>query len=515
MQDLSSNLATYSQHACHPCKRAKRRCDRSFPRCSLCNQRGIACDYPYRRKERERRRTDADQSISPFGESGEKRDAGHHGLFEWDTSELLAVHFLDPDIFSQMRLEVGKIHVTTPKLVDGLVGSISDIHATANIHFDAVHTWMPIVSKQLFFEHLPNRLFQRRAELYLLTLSMKLCSTLGVTTPRTVLYRAVKELYFDIETSGVLSIQVLQSGILIALYEMGHAMYPACLLSIANCARYGTALGINETVNGTAVRQVPWIEEEEYRRVWWAIVILDRFANLCDPGRQLVTPNPTTTTYLPVDDTAWDEGTSRPEHAFTIGSSSGFHLGRFARFAQVAYLLTQALEQAAEEPSANPQLQRTIIALVNLSNIEGHLRRWVFCTQMAVCHSAILLLENRRWSPNNDNAKTSGLSAVPISAEVTVAMEAAFDMITYLFVDSGDPPRDRSSPFLPHFLYSTGRMYLRIAEGMKDGLSHTSDKLSVLKQALRGLNNRWLVAGVYLSLLERREVLLQIYNDSK
>ncbi len=57
---------------------------------------------------------------------------------------------------------------------------------------------------------------------------MKLCSS-HVTTPKTTLYRVTKQFHFDVET-GILSIQVLQAGILIALYEIGHAVYPAALL---------------------------------------------------------------------------------------------------------------------------------------------------------------------------------------------------------------------------------------------------------------------------------------------
>lgn len=161
-----------------------------------------------------------------------------------------------------------------------MVGSIPDIQATARAYFDSVHTWMPIVSKTNFSENLLNRLSHRRAELFLLTLSMKLCSMVGVTTPQTILYRTVKELYFSIESSGVLSIQILQSGLLIALYEMGHALYPAAFLSVANCARYSTALGIDKVVDDTYVGQLPWHEKEEHRRVWWAIAILDRFVSL-------------------------------------------------------------------------------------------------------------------------------------------------------------------------------------------------------------------------------------------
>ncbi|KFY02421.1 hypothetical protein V490_00506 [Pseudogymnoascus sp. VKM F-3557] len=141
----------------------------------------------------------------------------------------------------------------------------------------------------------------------------------------------VKQLHFDIESSGTLSIQVLQAAVLIALYELGHAIYPAALLSVGRCARYATALDINKPTASLGSIKLPWIEEEESRRVWWAIAILDRFLNLCNPGQHFVTQDPDSETYLPVDDMAWDSGMSKPEDALTIGSSSGFHLGRFAR----------------------------------------------------------------------------------------------------------------------------------------------------------------------------------------
>lgn len=70
----------------------------------------------------------------------------------------------------------------------------------------------------------------------------------------------------------------------------------------------------------------------------------------------------------------------------TIGSSSGSYMGRFARFAQTAHLLSQALYTVAKEPDTETtQLRRTLMALVNLSFMEGTMRQWAFCSQMAVC----------------------------------------------------------------------------------------------------------------------------------
>lgn len=73
------------------------------------------------------------------------------------------------------------------------------------------------------------------------------------------------------------SILVLQAGVLVALYELGHGIYPAAFLSIGACARYAHALGINVSRTVPTRRVLTLVEVEERRRVWWAIVILDRF----------------------------------------------------------------------------------------------------------------------------------------------------------------------------------------------------------------------------------------------
>jgi hypothetical protein len=69
--------------------------------------------------------------------------------------------------------------------------------------------------------------------------------------------------------------------------------------------------------------QRSWNEIEENRRVWWAILIFDRwvcfvwpwmletnptsFLNLNNPARPLSTEDPSFDTYLPVDDTSWND----------------------------------------------------------------------------------------------------------------------------------------------------------------------------------------------------------------
>lgn len=258
----------------------------------------VACDYPHKRKKRIwRRDRDVTDVVSPatssrsskgsssssslltFSSRSKEKNA-HRQLSELGELDLVAASCLDPDHFILTQLEILKIDVGITNPVANLVGSVSDIHATAETFFQTIHIWMPIVSKKQFHESLLERLAFRRPETFLLVLAMKLCSSRAMVA-RSMLYRTVKQFYFDVESSGRLSVQVLQAAILIALYELGHGIYPAVIISVGNCARIGLLLGIDRYLTTWGhVPGVPWIEHEERRRVWWMIIALDRYMQL-------------------------------------------------------------------------------------------------------------------------------------------------------------------------------------------------------------------------------------------
>jgi hypothetical protein len=92
-----------------------------------------------------------------------------------------------------------------------------------------------------------NPLLQRRSDGTLLLLSIRLIMTpppSGSPTSKTPIYLAAKQFYSKVVDVGTCSIHVLQAGILISLYELGHALYPSAYLSIASCARYGMAFSM-------------------------------------------------------------------------------------------------------------------------------------------------------------------------------------------------------------------------------------------------------------------------------
>lgn len=192
-----------------------------------------------------------------------------------------AILFLDPNLLLLQHGQLGATHTTSAvdQKVLQLLGSLDQIKAAEHKYFECIHKWLPFLSKKRFFEVHLRPSFQTRPEVVLLFLAITLTTTVpstGDDDTRTSRYRNTKHFYLEVENSGSLSILTLQAGILIALYELGHGIYPAAYLSIGACARYAYAIGINVKPTKIARKVFTFLEVEEQRRAWWAIVILDR-----------------------------------------------------------------------------------------------------------------------------------------------------------------------------------------------------------------------------------------------
>ncbi|KAK1240459.1 hypothetical protein MKX07_004487 [Trichoderma sp. CBMAI-0711] len=429
--------------SCSACRQSKRRCDKLYPECTLCTQQKL--------KDRIKAASSASKfAVNPPSTETTKKD--HQSVerlpFPSGNTSFIAERFLDPDVFSRAHLTVINVEVPVTNDIAQLVGSVMDIQATSAQFFKSVHTWMPIISKPHFCANLLNRLTYQRAELFLLVLSMKLCCARQKTW-NTPLYETVKLLYFKIETSGALSVLVLQAAILIALYELGHAVYPAAFLSVGSCARY---------------------------------------LNLSDPKRHLITPDADIESYLPVDDEAWETGVPDSHHIYTLATANSYHLGLFARFAQAAHLLSKVLHQVAEQSNETAQLRRTIFALVNVSKIEASMRR------------GVLLLDASSMDKDTDH------SATRLSPESAHISQVTLDMALSFVQGDAEEICAIVSPFLIHLLYRVASIHLRIAH--ESPTTAALEKVELLKKAMRIVGSRWLCASTYLSLLEKQDILL-------
>lgn len=178
--------------------------------------------------------------------------------------------FLDPSILQHGQVELCRAASPVAGHILHLLGDVDDVRATASKFFEHIHLWMPFISKKRFYDlYLPSP-FQSQPDVVLLLLSLKLITTLPPTSPRnpqTPLYHVVKHFYLQVEGSSVFSLPVLQAAVLLALYEFGHAVYPAAFLSIGACARYAHALGINCSGSLQTRRVLALVEVEERRKI--------------------------------------------------------------------------------------------------------------------------------------------------------------------------------------------------------------------------------------------------------
>ena len=201
-----------------------------------------------------------------------------------------AVFFLDSDVFQRGRIEIPRpSNVPIPSPIMEFIGNIDDIRSVAVQYFQTIHTWMPFISKKRLYEHLLNPLSRPRADHFLLLFCMKLImwSPLGNVGPKTPEYVTAKRFQLELEIAELFTVQGLQAGLLISLYEIGHGIYPSAYTSIGSCARLAIALGIdrrNETFEFN--ERMDWVEREERTRIWWTIVIIDQCGSLSFPDSQ-------------------------------------------------------------------------------------------------------------------------------------------------------------------------------------------------------------------------------------
>ena len=282
-------------------------------------------------------------------------------------------------------------------------------------YFITVHSYFPIVSKIRLYQHLANPLHEPGSDIALLFLAMKLvCSEIAEgMPPQTQLYTDVKSLYSYVESQNGFSIQMIQALLLISLYEMGHAIYPAAYLSIGNAARVGHAMGLHATRDAPQMlaRPTTWTEQEERRRVWWGVVILDRFINLGHRGKPFATNDPSLETHLPTDDESWDRGQMLVAAPLSLSASQTIRAAPFARTAQSAHLMGKTLRHIDDKDIPCEyrfqdalQLSRTMRALTDVmlsehqpseqqqnGNNAGD-RKPALCTSLAICYSSLLTL---------------------------------------------------------------------------------------------------------------------------
>ncbi len=186
----------------------------------------------------------------------------------------------DPFRYAQLRTSF--VNNTVAVEVSAFFSNPKCKKHTWDSYFRTIHVRMPVVSRSRFSALTRTEQLNDHPDANLLLLCLYLSVQIPVDATidnmRTSLYAKAKSLYTMLESAGVTTIRTVQSSLLICIYEFGHGLTEAASITIASCTRAGMVLGIHKH-SSTDLRSDPkrWEEQEEERRVWWGIVVLDRF----------------------------------------------------------------------------------------------------------------------------------------------------------------------------------------------------------------------------------------------
>ena len=444
--------ADLAPQACSSCRKQKRKCDKQLPACSLCQRIGRSCDYsadihnaapspeefaalreqvanleqllrsgPLNNGSTFSNGSNSSNSTEPSlpslagsnsnGSNGSPASnlnllsPGHIPVWP-GASSFPSLFFLDSNAYEYERFQIQAPYVKVPPGALTVLGNSAQLREMIEEYFATVHTYFPMISKIRLYQHLANPLHEPGADIALLFLAMKLaCSEIPEgMPPQTQLYQDVKSFYHYIEAQNGFSIQMMQALLLIALYESGHSIYPAAYLSIGNAARLGYAMGLqNRHTPQMLPRCNTWTEQEERRRVWWAILILDRFINIGHRGKPLSTSDPSIEMHLPTEDASWDRGQMLVAAPMSLSTSQTIRVAPFARCCQAAHLLGKTLRHLDDRDVPDEyrfddamQLHRTMMALADVlpdeASAEDPDKTPALCTSMAIVYSALLTL---------------------------------------------------------------------------------------------------------------------------
>lgn len=204
-------------------------------------------------------------SSSPVKATQESEESSH------------AVFFLDSVLFRRSMNRLPELELSFKDPLLSFIGDISSNRNFVHSYFSTIHPSMPFLSKKKFTERILNPLSPPRPASMLLIATMKLLSDQRPEQgTRCKAYYSIKSSLLEAESSCSLELRVLQAIILMAVFEVGHAIYPAAYLTVGYCVRYGSALGLHKAVEHYSEEGFSVTESEERRRSWWAILVLDR-----------------------------------------------------------------------------------------------------------------------------------------------------------------------------------------------------------------------------------------------
>ena len=186
-----------------------------------------------------------------------------------------------PEIF------LGSGAFTPSRLKDAIIPKLGPLtpEDTLSVYCRTIEPWLPIVSMSSLRSRLPLTWDDASLDVALLCLSIILLANTPPSSPEDdndpfefkSLYLFTKSSIASTEGLGINSPLIIQSRILVTLFEIAHGFYPAAYISIGATVRAADALEIHPGADASDSHSLDnGTKLEEPVLIWCAILILDR-----------------------------------------------------------------------------------------------------------------------------------------------------------------------------------------------------------------------------------------------
>ncbi|KAJ0412969.1 fungal-specific transcription factor domain-containing protein [Aspergillus carlsbadensis] len=346
-ENPTANTPVFAANACACCRSQKRRCDKKLPSCARCTKYDESnhpsllktnCNYHW---DQYAPQVNPQLSIADFlvfhiPVTGE--NMWLPGTLEslQPYQQNIQARGLDVD-----RFFGGLVMTTMVEQNQSLAGALES-------YFGNIHPWLPVIHEQTFRARASQLGTAPEAEVALIFLAMLLVleTQRSETGMQSQLYNLCRYLFSFLQMGRSASLEVVQAGLLLAVYELGSGRSRAASMTIGTCARAGYVLRMNVDHVDPCVPDSSWVRSEEQRRVWLGVYMLDRLIHQAEstPSTPHAVEDPAPSYRLPIDDRDWDRPPNSPSRSsFQPSFSTPIHipLCYFAREIQAVKILGQ------------------------------------------------------------------------------------------------------------------------------------------------------------------------------
>ncbi|KAK9320204.1 hypothetical protein V1517DRAFT_356130 [Lipomyces orientalis] len=321
-----------------------------------------------------------------------------------------------------------------------------DLSQIMTTHYRTIHLWLPVIHESNFRRRISQLQQNPRAETALLLFAMCVirhtsASDSEIDDTQSHLYHLFRYLFSSLQLVRSPSLELVQSGLLLVVFELGASLINAASMTISICARLAYALALNVNVfHIDELYFAEWVELEERQRVWLGIYMLDRMVHQVNtdfkapPAVEELDNN----TRLPVDDLLWEKPPGGPVRGLfqpTLLTPVETKVSYFAREIQAIRLLGN-VQKLSDKSVANLCLEefddpeRALILLVKTLFAQTPGTWVVFCGANALALTAIVRLlqlkaecARRQLFPPSENRVAFESSTLALSSFIGITCE--------------------------------------------------------------------------------------------